>query len=278
MNLLLRALGILCCGGSLLAAAGCGSGPTYPKARLSDAVTSVLTSEGIAPTAVRVLEHTVAVQLIYPDALSQTGGHINVGPAFDEATRKIITSLHRVLLSTDADVRFYVVLLSDPNTPGAYLTIVRYLDDIRRANANMLDTPEIIARTVFELNAVGPAKITLDSYLPHEVRLEEFLSWQLARRIQRQLIEQVQQPGLATIGACAGRFQNREFAFTLDVAPSTGAPLDEATIQQVFQMATNEIAKVLGSYRFDSFDQVRLIHPLTGRNFVLPKARLGLFR
>ena len=258
-------------------AAGCSGRATYPKAKLAGAVTSVLAGEGITAH-VRALEHTVAVQLAYPNALSQQGPQITIGPAFDEATRKSIMSLHKVLLSTDADIRFYVVLLSDPKTPGAYLTIVRYLDDVRRANANMLDTPEIFARTVFELNAAGPLPINLDQYLPHDITLEEFLSWQLARRIQRQLTEQLQPQGMARVGLCAGVFQNREFAFTLDVAPSAAASLDEATIQQVFQTATNEIAKVLGGYRFDSFDQVRLIHPLTGRNFVLPKARLNLFR
>ena len=178
-------------GAGALVAAGCSVGPSYPKAKLAGAVTSVLASEGITAH-VRALEHTVAVQFAYPNALSQQGPQITVGPTFDEATRKVIISLHKVLLSTDANIQFYVVLLSDPKTPGAYLTIVRYLDDVRRANANMLDTPEIFARTVFELNAAGPLPINLDQYLPHDITMEEFLSWQLARRIQRQLTEQLQ--------------------------------------------------------------------------------------
>ena len=274
---ILRGSFVVACGLLGVLSAGCGDGPTYPKSSLAESVKTVLAKEGITAQ-VRVLEHTLAVAFPYPHALSQEGMQINIGPTFDDATRKSIFSLHRVLLSTDADIWFYVVILSDPHTPGAYLTIVRYLDDVRRANANMLDTPEIFARTVFELNASGPTALDLDQYLAKDIRLEEFLSWQLARRIQRHLTEKLQPEGGARVGQCAGMFDHGEFSFTLDVSPVATTPLDEATIQRVFQMATNEIAKVLGSYRFESFDHVRLIHSLTGRNFVLPKARLALFR
>jgi hypothetical protein len=48
-------------------------------------------------------------------------------------------------------------------------------------------------------------------------------------------------------------------------------------MRQVFQVSTNVIATVLGDYRFQSYEAVRLIHPLTGRNLVLPKTRVERF-
>ena len=201
-----------------------------------------------------------------------------MGPAFDDVMHKLLGTIHRVLLSSDADVRFYVLLLSDPNIPGAYLTMVRYMDDVRRANFQMLDTPEIFARTILELNFVGTQTITIDQYVPRDITLEEFLSWQLARRLQAQLTEELQSRGIATVGRCGGRFENAEFIFTLDVTPPLNAPLDEATIQQVFLSSSKLIAKVLSSYQFQDFNHVRLIHPLTGRDLVLPKTNLDVFR
>ena len=257
--------------------AGCSSGPTYPKERVADGLQSLFAEEHLNAS-VRFVDHTVAVQLRYPGSLVQHDGQIGIGPAFDEAARKAIQSIHRVVLSTNADVRFYVVLISDPKTPGAYLTIVRYLDDIRRANANMLDTPEMYARTVFELNASGPQPLTLEQYVPRDIRLEEFLSWQLARRIQTALAETLRSSDAAMVGRCGGEFSNGEFVFTLNVSPTTERGLNEATMQQVFQTSTNMIAKVFSSYKFDSFNMVRLVHPLTGRNLVLPKTRLDIFR
>ncbi len=262
---------------AMLLATGCSSRPTYPKAHLAESLQALLKSDHLNAS-VRFIDHTLAVHLNFPGTLAQNGLQIGIGPAFDEATRKLITAIHRTLLSSDADVRFYVLLMSDPQVPGAYLTLVRYMDDVRRANAQMLDTPEIFARTVVELNFLGPQGLTIDQYVPRDIQLEEFLSWQLARRIQHQLTEELQTVGIANVGRCGGKFQNGEFAFTLDVAPATPAPLDEATIQKVFLSSTNVIAKVLSSYHFEGFEAVRLIHASTGRSLLLPKTRLELLR
>lgn len=274
--MLRRALVLLLLAGAAWSLSACDSRPTYPKDRLAASLQALLTSEHLN-TSVRFIDHTLAVHLDYPNALSLAQGQINIGPDFDDAARKVITDIHRVLLSTDAEVRFYVLLISDPNTPGAYLTMVRYMDDVRRANAQMLDTPEMFARTIFELNYVGASALTIEQYVPRDIHLEEFLSWQLARRIQYQLTEELQPTGAAVVGRCGGRFENGEFAFTLDVAPSAQGPLDEPTIQRIFMSSTNVIAKVLSSYQFENFDAVRLIHPPTGRSLLLSKTRLGLF-
>jgi len=259
------------------AAVGCSGGPTYPKARLAASLQQALALEQLK-TVVRFQDYTLAVQLEYPDALAQHDGEIVIGPAFSEAARKVLGVVHRVLLSTDAEVRFYVLLLSDPKTPGAYLTMVRYIDDVRRAEVNMLNTEEILERTVFDLNFVGKNSLTIEQYVPRGIRMEEFLSWQLARRLQHQLMGTPQLSGRAEVGRCGGEFHNGEFAFTLNVTPIGEGALDDATVSQIFQTSTSEIAKVLSSYQFKSFDTVRLILPATGRNLVLPKTHLQAFQ
>jgi hypothetical protein len=258
-------------------AAGCQVHPTYPKATLAESLQEILTGEQLKAS-VRLIDHTIAIHLDYPDALSQSELQIGIGPAFDEAIRKALIAVHRVLLSSDADIRFYVVLLSDPEAPGAYLTVVRYLDDVKRANANMIDTPEMFSRTIFELNYLGGNPLTLEQYVPRDIRFEEFLTWQLARRIQHALADELQTPGVASVGRCGGQFQDGEFAFTLDVSPVEEQPLDEETLRKVFRTSTNVIAKVLSGYQFESYDAVRLTHPLTGRDLVLPKTNLDVFR
>ena len=278
MTLPMRAWLLAVAGATLLLATGCDDRPTYPKSRLAESLQEVLKSDRLQ-AGVHVVDHTIGVQLIYPGALAQTDTQVGLGPEFDEATRRVLTAIHRVLLSSDADIQFYVLLLSDPQAPGVYLTLVRYMDDIKRANANMIDVPEMFARTIYELNFVGTTPLTIEQYIPRDIRLEEFLSWQLSRRIQAELTEKLRPSGIANVGRCGGQFQNREFVFTLDVSPSTeGRPIDEATLREAFQASTSVIAKVLSSYKFESFDAVRLIHPLTGRNLVLPKTNLEIFR
>lgn len=258
------------------AASGC-SGPTYPKERLAESLQQVLAVDQLHAV-VRFFDNTLAVQLEYPNALALQGTEIVIGPAFSEAARKVLQALHRVLLSTDAEVHFYVLLLSDPRTPGAYLTMVRYMDDLRRAEVSILNTEEMLERTVFDLNYVGSNTITIEQYVPRGIRMEEFLSWQLARRLQHQLTDTLQLSGRAEVGRCGGEFHNGEFAFTLNVTPTSDGALDEATVTQIFQTSTGEIAKVLSSYQFHSFDTVRLILPAMDRNLVLPKTHLQAFQ
>jgi len=261
----------------LLSAPGCGTKASYPKAELPATLQKFLANEGLNAT-VRVMDHTVAVKIEFPDSISRSNNQIEPGPGFDDVMHKSLTQLHRVLLSTDADVLFYVLLISDPKNPGAYLTLVRYMDDIKRANANMLDTPEMFARTILEPNMLGAEPLAIETYVPRDISLEEFLSWQLARRIQYALAMKLQVNGIADIGRCAGEFKNGEFAFLLDIAPPPNHTLDDATMQQVFQTSTQVISKVLSSYQFDQFKTIRLIHPPTGRNLVLSKASLQVFR
>jgi len=127
---------------------------------------------------------------------------------------------------------------------------------------------------------VGPSRsLTLERDFPSDIHLEDFLSWQLARRIQHVLTDAFQSSNAIQVGQCDGVFERGEFAFTLNILPTQGVPaLDEATMRQIFQTSTSLIAKVLSSYKFQSFDSVRLIHPLTGRNLVLPKSHLDVFR
>jgi hypothetical protein len=260
--------------GLSLFSAGCDA-PTYPKATVAEALRALLVEDHL-DASVRFVDHTLGVALSYPGTLTQTDTSITLGPAFQEATRRVLTAIHRVALSTDADIRFYVLLLSDPKAPGAYLTMVRYLDDIKRANANMIDSPEMFARTIFELSYASNTPVSLDQYVPRDIRLEEFLSWQLARRIQYALAEELKPAGVMSVGRCGGRFQDGEFDFMLDVALAAGGTLDEAMLDQVFKVSTGVIAGVLASYRFSQFDAIRLIHPLTGRSILLPKTRLEI--
>lgn len=265
--------------GILLIAGGCSNGkPTYPKEHLVESVHALLTKENLTGD-VRFTDHTLAIHLDHPNLIVQYADQTAIGSSFEDIAQKLINVVHRILLSSDADVQFYVVILSDPGTPGAYITIVRYVDDIKKAYVNRIDITEMLSRTLFEVKHIpSPSMTPIEQVVPVDIRLEDFLSMQLAHRIQQILMTELQGGGKATVGQCEGSFQQGEFIFTVNVLPANGVIVDEPVMQQAFQMSSATIAKVLASYRFDDFNTVRLIHPLTGRNLVLPKANLEVFR
>lgn len=148
------------------------------------------------------------------------------------------------------------------------------------ANANMIPPTEFFSRTLLDLKFVGLPTMTLDQIVLNDIQLEQFLSWQLAKRIQSRIAESLQAHGMtnAEVGSFGGEFHNGEFAFTLNVTPKPGAQFDDQLLQQIFEEATGLVAQVLSQYHFQNFQAVRLIHPSTGRSLILPKTRLEIFR
>lgn len=264
---------------ALLTISSCSVAPTYRKERVIESIQEVLGHEQIDAT-VRLIDQTLAVQFEYPEALARVGDgtQVGLGPGFDKGARLVITAIHRVLLSSDADIQFYLLLVSDPEIPGAYLTLVRYLDDIRKAYVSIIGSTELMSRTIYELKVVGTESLTLDKHLQAEIQLPDFLTWQLKRRLQQTLTDALQPLGVASVGQCQGLFRDGEFAFALNVVPTSGEPLKEETIRLIFETATKLIADVLSDYEFESFDSIHLIHSATGRHFVTPRAGLKFFR
>lgn len=266
----------LAVGGLLLGACS----PSYRQDQLIQALTTICATDYHLTVSARQVGQTLAVHLHHDGILQQQGAQIGLAESANEVLGNILEAIHRVILSSDAKISFYVVLVSDSTVPGAYLTIIRYVEDVRRANANMLPPTEFFHRTIFDLKFVSGPTLGLDQLSLDDIQLEQFLSWQLARRIHTHLTDELSRHGIpADVGPCSGEFRNGEFAFTLTVGSTPGQTgLDDALIQQVFQDATSVIAQVLSDYQFKRFERVRLTHLPTGRSLLLPKTRLELFR
>lgn len=273
----------LCVAAAAAVAGGCS--PSYRQDQVLTSLQTICAHDYKLKVTAKQVGQTLAVHLHHDGILQQTGNQVGLTDTAQEILGNLIEAIHRVVLSSDAPIRFYLVLVSDSTIPGVYLTILRYMEDVRRANANMLPPTEFFHRTIFDLKFVGGAALGLEQFNVSDITLEEFLSWQLARRIHTHLTEQLAQHGMAAeVGQCSGEFQNGEFAFTVTVAPPLAAAqpsqeplIDESLIQQVFQDTTGVIAQVLSDYQFNRFDAVRIVHMPTGRSLHLPKTRLEVF-
>jgi hypothetical protein len=285
----LRSWSLVCApllGAGLAVLAPVGCSPSYRQDQVISTLQSICADEYKLHVTAKQVGQTLAVHLHHDGILQQQGNQVGLTDNAQEILGNLIEAIHRVVLSSDARINFYLVLVSDSTIPGAYLTILRYMEDVRRANANMLPPTEFFHRTIFDLKFVGGGTVGLDQFDVNDITLEEFLSWQLARRIHTHLTEELAKHGVnAEVGQCSGEFQNREFAFTVTVAPPaigaqvpTEQSIDESLIQQVFQDTTSVIAQVLTDYQFNRFDSVRIVHMPTGRSLNLPRARLELFR
>ncbi len=274
-------LGVVCAAHVTLGfLSGCSNRPTYRADQVAGAIEQLATDEYKMHMTAQLVGRTLAVHLSHPELIEQDGERVQLRETAHEALGNALEIVHRVLLSSEYPCQFYIFVASDPKVPGVGFTIVRYLDDVRRANASVIPPSEFLSRTVLDLTYVDTVKGTLAQWVPNEITLEQFLTWQLARRIQTRLTEQLQKPEAPSVQnvRCAGEFKSGEFAFNLHVMPETGPSLPPEAVQKMFEQATTEIAQVLSGYHFHHYTSVRLTHPFSGRSLSLPKTNLELFR
>ena len=100
-------------------------GPTYRKAQIVEAIQRIAQTEYRFQVAVKLTDNTIAVHLHHDGILQLVGPQVGLAPSANEILSNLIEIVHRVVLSSDAPINFYVVVVSDPVVPGAYLTIIR---------------------------------------------------------------------------------------------------------------------------------------------------------
>jgi hypothetical protein len=253
-----------------------GCGPTYRREQIVSAIQDICAREYRFDLTARVTGDTLAVHIHHPDLLESVDGHVELQEEANKVLGDVIEAIHRVVLSSDAPYRFYMIVASDPQVPNVALTLVRYFDDVKRANANMLTPTEFYHRTILDLHFVATPTLTLEQVAATDIRLEQFLSWQLSKRIQTKLIESMSRRGELPAPEsirCTGDYQNGEFIFALSLEQKDGTG-----IQELLQDAASVVAQVLTDYRFDRYDTIRLTHPPSGQSLMLPKTRLQLLK
>ncbi|MFH1305801.1 MAG: hypothetical protein ABIH74_05330, partial [Candidatus Omnitrophota bacterium] len=139
--------------GMLLALSSCV--PSYPREKLPEAVKSICKIEYDMDVETIVEGSTMGIY--YP-----MKGLLDLGLGISEEAWDKISNLlliaSRVVLSTDADIRFYCVIAQDPRLPELQMVIIKYVDDIKRGMVRNISRGESFKRTLFSLNLTPQAE------------------------------------------------------------------------------------------------------------------------
>jgi hypothetical protein len=137
----------------LIATQGCV--PTYPKEKLSEAVKEVCRIEYGMDVEATVKGATMGIY--YP-----MEGLLDVGMGISEEAWDKIGNLlliaSRVVLSTDADIKFYCVITQDAKLPELQVVIIKYVNDVKRGMYRNISRGESFKRTLFSINLTPQAK------------------------------------------------------------------------------------------------------------------------
>ena len=125
--------------------------PSYPKAQLPDAVKERCHDEYGMEVDVTVKGSTMGIY--YP-----MEGLLDVGMGISEEAWDKIGNLlliaSRVVLSTDADIKFYCVITQDVKLPELQVVIIKYVDDVKKGMYRNISRSEAFKRTLFSINFV----------------------------------------------------------------------------------------------------------------------------
>lgn len=149
--------------GALLQA-GCNQ-QSYPADKLKESLTEICRTEyGIEDLDVKVVGKTIGVYLPLKQLFAAdfkeaivTGKVRNLETLFEpspealEKVEDVLFSISRVILSTDRDLKFYVLQATDIEKTGLQLILMGYVDDIKRVRLWDISRNEYRKRVIHEL-------------------------------------------------------------------------------------------------------------------------------
>ena len=128
---------------------------TYPREKLPEAIKEVCLSEYEMDVAVAIEGNTLGIY--YPmEGLMDVSLGISE-EAWDKISNLILVA-SRVVLSTDADIKFYCVITQDARLPEMQVVIIKYVDDIKRGMVRNISRGESFKRTLFSVNLTPQAR------------------------------------------------------------------------------------------------------------------------
>ena len=153
-NIFIRAVFCFSVSAILLFSAGCGT-PSFPKDKLPEAVKTVCKAEYDMDVEVTVKGNTMGIY--YPmKGLLDAGLGIS-SEAWDTISNLLLIA-SRVVLSTDADIKFYCVIAQDARLPELQVVIIKYVTDVKFGMYQNISRSESFRRTLFTINLTPQAK------------------------------------------------------------------------------------------------------------------------
>lgn len=187
-----------------------------------------------------------------------------------EKLRNILTTIGRVVTSSDKAPEFFALVASDINIGLDYIFIGNVLD-IKKSYAGFIPWTEANRRFVVKLKitpqAIGDATGThLEAY---DIKLPDFLAEQIAQRISAQFQDEVLKKYFK-VRDSRGRFINDKFVFEYSIEQIL-KPDKEIDINKEI---LNTITYCIKTYEFKDFAVVEIIDMLTQGKSVLNQATI----
>lgn len=252
---------------------GCGPAYTYPADSVPSAVEKICREEFKLEVQARVVGKTLGALLKVPAIIDND--HQPPREVMEQMG-KVLSVSTRVALSTDLALDYLVVVARDDKSDNQ-LVYTRSVDDIRRANADMLGVEESLNRIIQGLEKLERDDPDRQTFVLEDIQHESFLAEQIVQRIRYAYLKESQADGdevlpqILVDGHFLEKDGKRTFRFSL-IALQAGDP------DRVILTALRVTAQVLKSYRFEKFDELEIQDYFNRQKLVLTRDVLRRFQ
>lgn len=179
---------------------------------------------------------------------------------------KVSLSVSRVLLSMEPRPKFYVIVVSDIKDVGADLINAGYVKDIVQYQFGAISREEFGRRNVydFSLNPSVLSDLEGKHINPYDIKMEDFLSLQIAQRITLRLKEE--NIGLKSL-MCF--FKDGTFNLQYEKVEGKKKP-DFDTNKEILTIA----ALVIKAYEFNDYSFIKISDLESGERIILGRNAL----
>ncbi len=249
----------------LFSFSGCGPKYSYPADTVPKSIETICKKENKLDVTARVVGKTAGALLYMDGSLDP---HLAMTKDVNDAMGKVMQAVTRVALSTDRPLDYCVVYIRD-RVHGTELSLIRSLDDIRRAYADALGVEEAMRRTV--INQGKFSALNSKAFVMRDITKEMFLAQQIAQRARYGFAknqkddEESQQLTILVEGAYRRVSGKRIFHFSI---VSLKAEEPHETILAVFKSAL----ETLNAYRYDDFNEIQVEDYLNRQKLTVTRA------
>jgi hypothetical protein len=196
----------LCFGFSFI---GCKA--TYPKEKLTDSVARLCKQE-VGKNVECVQKGKTLYTILYLD--NMVDKEMKIGDKTLDVIQNVLLSVNRVVLSTDAKIDFFVVIIAD-QASGMELVFTQYMDDLRRWMLSSISRDDFFSRSLTEFSNHEKGFIFDTEHLP-EITLPVFLARQTSNLVKKDLEKNVIMQILMNVRKVDGDFKNGYFEYLVD--------------------------------------------------------------
>jgi|GEM_PF-829297 len=156
--------------------------PSFPAKTLTSQLTKLVKEEQSIDITCHISGKTLWVYVPLTDLVKEE--ELTWNEAGAEKMNKVLSCIHRVLLSTDAKLDFVVMTAADVKTYGVQLITIEYIPDLRQAILENFSRGEFFERSVKDIQ-VDPKVVndlTGKTRKYFDLSLNEFIGFQVIHR------------------------------------------------------------------------------------------------